>query len=226
MRSAKNAVSFIDTVRQSTGHKIRILTGEEEALWTYLGVASSPEFPKSRQQLIIDIGGGSTEIITAGKKGKPAFKSLPLGCVRLTERFIHSDPPTDSETGGIAQTINRILKEKAAGAISSADNIIGAGGTITTAAAITLAMGQYDPDKIHGCRLSLSEITEITNRLASLSLEQRKRVRGLEEKRADIIVAGLLILEAIMKFYGQDKITVSDRGILVGAIKVKAGQTY
>lgn len=217
LREADNAQSFIDEVRGKTGYEIRILSGEEEAELVYRGVTRSVS-PTPSDALVIDIGGGSVEVITRSADGALALKSIPIGCVRMTEWYLRADPPKADELASLREHVARMLvKEVPIGAAPPA-RIFGAGGTITTAATLVLGLAHYDPAKIHGCMISLAQITGLTAKLSAMPLEARRKVPGLEKKRADIIVAGLVALRRIMEFYGLNKITVSDEGILHGAI--------
>lgn len=138
LREANNARFFIDSVKRSTGHPVRILSGEEEADWIYKGVAQAlvEDIDKF---LIIDIGGGSTEFVTLSKDKKPLLKSLGLGCVKLTEKFIRSDPPRESEINSLRRFVSRTLSKDLPELSSIGKKLIGAGGTVTTAAAMYLA---------------------------------------------------------------------------------------
>ena len=217
LREAENTRSFIEIVYKKTGLPIRILSGEEEAEWIHRGVASAVGEPL-KDTLVIDIGGGSTEFISTGGCARPYFKSISLGCVRLTERFLCSDPPRETEVTALRDFIARTLSEGIPEITASGKRLIGAGGTITTAAALALKLDRYDPDNIHGSTLTLASVVSLFTRLAGMPLKKRKRVPGLEEKRADIIPGGLLILWGIMEFCGARDITVSDQGILYGAL--------
>jgi exopolyphosphatase/guanosine-5'-triphosphate,3'-diphosphate pyrophosphatase len=217
LREAENARSFIDRVKERTGHGVRILSGEEEAALAYRGVTRARSSPPT-DALVIDIGGGSVEFITPATKGGPAFRSMPLGCVRMTERFVHADPPGADELASLREYVARALDREMPKGDAPPARLFGAGGTITTAAALTLGLARYAPKKIHGCVVSLAQIAGLIAKLSTIPLAARKKVTGLEEKRADIIVAGLIVLRGIMEFYGFKEITVSDEGILHGAI--------
>lgn len=217
LREAENAQSFVDRVREKTGYEIRILSGEEEAEFVYRGVTRAISPPPS-DALVIDIGGGSVEFITPAANGTLALKSIPIGCVRMTEWYLRADPPKTDELASLREHVARMLvKEVPIGAAPPA-RLFGAGGTITTAATLTLGLAHYEPAKVHGCTISLAQVTGLAAKLAAMPLEARRKAPGLEKKRADIIVAGLVTLRRIMEFYGLNKITVSDEGILHGAI--------
>jgi exopolyphosphatase/guanosine-5'-triphosphate,3'-diphosphate pyrophosphatase len=217
LREAENAQSFVEGVREKTGYEIRILSGEEEAEFIYRGVTRAFSPPKP-DTLVIDIGGGSVEFITQAADGNLALKSIPIGCVRMTERFLRADPPRADDLTSLRGHVARMLVQEVPIGVAPPKRLFGAGGTITTAATLILGLTHYEPAKIHGCVISLAQVTGLTERLAAIPIDARRKVPGLEKKRADIIVAGLVALRRIMEFYGLNKITVSDEGILHGAI--------
>lgn len=217
LREASNASSFTAAIRERTGQEIKILSGDEEALLAFRGAASSLSHDPGGV-LVIDIGGGSTEFISRAGDGPTVHASIPLGCVRLTEHFLRADPPEARELAALAEQIRSALPGEAAKFKGPAPALIGAGGTITTAATLTLGLTGYDPERLHGCPLSRRQVGALIVQLAPMTLAERKRVPGLEEQRADIIVAGLVILREIMDFLRRDSLTVSDQGILHGAV--------
>ena len=222
LREADNAQSFVDGVREKTGYEIRILSGEEEAEFVYRGVTRAISPPPS-DALVIDIGGGSVEFITQATKGNLALKSIPIGCVRMTERFLRADPPRADELTSLRAHVARMLVQEVPLGGAPPARLFGAGGTITTAASLILGLAHYEPAKIHGCVLSLAQVTGLAAKLSAMPLDARRKAPGLEKKRADIIVAGLITLRRIMEFYGLNKNTVTDEGILHGAILESAG---
>ena len=159
-------------------------------------------------------------------RGSPVPASLPLGCVRMTERFLASDPPAGAEMEALRRHASETL---AAGVPPSVPRpttrLVGAGGTITSAAALSLGLGTYAPERIHGFLLTIREIRRLADLLVSLPLARRWEIPGIEEKRADILPAGLMVLEAIMAFLSAAAITVSDEGILHGALLAWGGGT-
>lgn len=217
LREARNAASFLAAVRGRTGCEVRILTEEEEASLAYRGATRALHAPQERVS-VLDIGGGSAELISGGEGGAIRFSSLPLGCVMMTERFFLSDPPAERDMASMRRFVDRMLKKEIGSLYRRTDRLIGAGGTITTAAALSLGLTRYDPERIHGARVAAAGVCELIARLSEMPFEQRKHVRGLEPKRADIIVAGLIVLDRFMKYLGTDPVIVSDEGILHGAI--------
>ncbi|MCX6356574.1 MAG: Ppx/GppA phosphatase family protein [Candidatus Aureabacteria bacterium] len=222
IREAENGGVFTASVRARTGHAVRILSGEEEAILAYRG-ATRGLVPHGADAVVIDIGGGSAEISLQQSPGKLVAKSVPIGCVRLTEQFCHADPPDTGELDELKKHISGMLARDIAGFAGRGAALIGAGGTVTTAAAIALGMIPYDPARVHGSTLARLTVSSLAARLAAMPLSQRKLVPGLEPERADVIVAGLLILDLIMDFLSAGKLTVSDEGVLHGALLEMAG---
>ena len=202
VRDAENGEAFLGEVEWSYGFKSRLLSGEEEAELTRRGVANGRELRDGT--LVLDIGGGSTELITAASR-----KSLDIGSVRLTERFLRSDPPTRDELDACAGAVRTVLPAL------GPDSAIGVAGTITTLAALEL--GRYDPEEIHGYRLSRKGVEAQLERLASLPLAERRELPGLEPERAPVIVAGAVIVDEVLRRYGLDELEVSERDLLHGA---------
>jgi exopolyphosphatase/guanosine-5'-triphosphate,3'-diphosphate pyrophosphatase len=202
IRDAENGEAFLGEIEWSYGFATRLLSGSDEAQLTRRGVANGREL--GDDTLVLDVGGGSTELITARER-----TSLDLGSVRLTERHIHSDPPTDEELEAAARAVRDELPSL------EPDGAIGVAGTITTLAALEL--GGYDPQRVHGYRLSREGVGAQLDRLASLPLAQRRELAGLEPERAPVIVAGAVIVREVLDRYGLAGLEVSERDILHGA---------
>jgi exopolyphosphatase/guanosine-5'-triphosphate,3'-diphosphate pyrophosphatase len=207
VRDAENGEAFLGEVEWSYGWKTRLLTGEEEANLTCKGVANGR--PLGDSTVIVDVGGGSTELITAAR-----CVSLDIGSVRLTERFLRSDPPAREELEASAAEVRAALPDL------EPTNAIGVAGTITSLAALELS--HYDPEKIHGRRLSREEVEAQLDRLASVPLEERRKLPGLEPERAPVIVAGAVIVDEVLKRYELWGLKVSERDLLHGAALVAA----
>jgi exopolyphosphatase / guanosine-5'-triphosphate,3'-diphosphate pyrophosphatase len=202
VRDAENGEAFLGEVEWSYGFASRLLSGEEEAELTRRGVANGRELANGT--LVLDIGGGSTELITAASR-----KSLDIGSVRLTERFLLSDPPTRDELDSCAGAVRTVLPAL------GPDSAIGVAGTITTLAALEL--GRYDPEEVHGYRLSREGVAAQLERLASLTLAERRELPGLEPERAPVIVGGAVIVDEVLRRYGLDELEISERDLLHGA---------
>jgi exopolyphosphatase/guanosine-5'-triphosphate,3'-diphosphate pyrophosphatase len=200
VRDAENGEAFLGEIEWSYGFTTRLLSGDEEAALTFRGVSDGR--PLDSQTLVLDVGGGSTELILDG-----AYTSLDIGSVRLTERFLHSDPPTGNELSA------------AAGAVALPDlqpaSAIGVAGTVTTLAALEL--GGYDKDRVHSYRIAREAVDRQLGRLASLPLSQRRELPGLEPERAPVILGGVVIVQQVLDRYGLDAIEASERDLLHGA---------
>ncbi len=201
VRDAENGEAFLGEIEWSYGFTTRLLSGEEEAELTRRGVANGGAV--GDETVVLDVGGGSTELITAHDR-----VSLDLGCVRLTERHLRSDPPAREELDAAARAVREALPDW------SPRDAIGVAGTVTSLAALEL--GEYDPERIHGFRLSRESVERQLERLASLPLAERRELPGLEPERAPVIVAGALIVREVLDRYGLDGLEASERDILHG----------
>ena len=208
-RDAANGEAFLAEIERLYGFTTRLLSGEDEAALSFRGTASDRAIASGT--LLVDIGGGSTELVVGGPDGVMFRTSTQLGCVRLTERFLLTDPPTPEELASCAAHVRASLPKLApVGAI-------GVAGTITTAAAMDIGVEPYDPDRTHGHLLARTAAERELGRLAALPLTEREHVRCLDPARAPVIVAGLVILREILDAYGLEEIEVSERDILHGA---------
>lgn len=208
VREAPNAAFFVDQVQSQTGLSVDVISGEEEAYLSYLGACRALSGVKRGG--VVDIGGGSTEFTFPAEAKRPGTltsRSIPLGAVRLTER-----PLLLSEIlAGLKPALDEF------GTVEQA-TLIGVGGTITSLAAVDQALPAYDPERVHGYRLSRAAVERILFFLAAKTNGERKMVHGLQPERADIIVAGTTILWAILGYLQAEQITVSEADILDGII--------
>jgi exopolyphosphatase/guanosine-5'-triphosphate,3'-diphosphate pyrophosphatase len=202
VRDAENGEAFLGEVEWSYGFTTRLVDGDEEALLTRRGVGPSPG------TLVVDIGGGSTELIV-----DDFYSSLDIGSVRYTERFFHTDPPDPHELEECARAVHAILEERAQ---VEAQRAIGVAGTVTTLAALDLGLEHYDRERVHGHRLTTPAARAQLARLAALPLRERRELPAVEPERAPVIVAGAVILVSILDHFGLDEIEVSERDILDG----------
>jgi len=213
VRDADNGSAFVAELRERFALSARVLDGEEEARLTYLG-ATSEALP-SEPTLVVDIGGGSTELIV-GRGNEISFHdSLQAGVVRHSERHINSDPPTAGELEALANDVRGLIADSI-GAGVEAHQGIAVAGTPTSLAAVALELEPYDPTRVHGHVLDLPSIQVILSRLASLPLAERVEVPGLHPDRAPTIVAGIVILIETMRAFDLERITVSEHDILYG----------
>ena len=183
---------------------------------TYRGVTS--ERGTDAGTLIIDIGGGSTELIAGEPDGVRWHDSLDIGSVRLTERFLHGDPPTAEELSACAAAVQALLAERVPDEIRERTTAaIGVAGTITSIAALALGLDEYDRERVHGSRLTAAELGEQLDRLAAVPVGRRRELRPLDPDRAPVIVAGAVIAREALSFLGLDELEISERDILDGA---------
>jgi exopolyphosphatase/guanosine-5'-triphosphate,3'-diphosphate pyrophosphatase len=216
VRDASNGEAFIAELRERFALSARVLDGEAEARLTYLGATA--EHPPADPTLVIDIGGGSTELIVGRGDEVTFHTSLQVGVVRHTERHLSSDPPTASQLEELASDVWGVLsKALASQPDAHAEFGIAVAGTPTSLAAIDLELDPYDPQRVHGHPLSLEAIQRLLSRLASMPLADRLEVTGLHPDRAPTIVAGVVILIEVMRCFGLSEIAVSEHDILYGA---------
>ena len=218
VRDAANGQEFAATVRDRYGLEPDILTGDQEAALTFRGAMSERDPDDRTPTLVFDIGGGSTELVIGTGHEMSFHVSTQTGVVRLTERHIHTDPPTREELEALARDTRAILAAGAPEDLRRAvDHAIGVAGTATSLAAIAQRLEPYDPGKVHGYVIDRAETERILELLASLPLEQRREVPGLHPDRAPTIVAGVIILLEILALFGLDRVEISEHDILRGA---------
>lgn len=218
VRDAGNADAFLAELRERFALDARVLSGDEEAGLTYLGATADREGNPTGNTLVVDIGGGSTELI-CGRGPEIAFHaSLQVGTVRHTERYLISDPPSAAAMEELAADV-RSEVEQAIGSEPGAvaEYGIAVAGTPTSLAAIDLGVEPYDPDEVHGHMLSLTEISKMLSRLAAMTLPERLQVPGLHAGRAPTIVAGVVILVEVIRAFELEQIEASERDILWGS---------
>jgi exopolyphosphatase/guanosine-5'-triphosphate,3'-diphosphate pyrophosphatase len=223
LREAKNADIFKEKVLSDTGISIEVISGEKEAELTLKGILFS-FFSSSivlRPCLIFDIGGGSTEWILCKDMHPLGMGSIPVGVVKLCERFIKSDTVSEDEISEIEREILSHLKkveEKIRDYMSNDTTFIGTAGTFTTIASVDLKLEKYNREKVHLHRIPLDRLYDMKKRLFSLSLEERKKVDGLEAGREDLIIPGLQFTINIMDFFRFKELIVSEYGLLEGVL--------
>jgi exopolyphosphatase/guanosine-5'-triphosphate,3'-diphosphate pyrophosphatase len=214
VRDAENGEAFLGEIEWSYGFSTRLLSGHDEAQLTFRGVAAGRGI--ETETLIVDIGGGSTELVVGGPDQLRFHDSFDLGCVRLTERFLHSDPPTEGQLADCAAAVRSLLAECMPDEVRPAV-AIGVAGTITSLAALDLELSEYDPEPVHGHRLTRASAKEQLVRLASLRLAERREVPALDPDRAPVIVAGAVILGEVLGYFRLEELEASERDILDGA---------
>lgn len=215
LRDVKNSQDFLNKIEKNLSFNLEIISGKKEAKYIYQGVKSDFE---EKDFLTLDIGGGSTEFIWQ-KNNNIIEESLDIGAVRLTERNI-SNPEsslTTNEYSAIKEDIIRVLKNSRINDIITS-KIVGVGGTITTLGAMDLRLSEYQSEKIHLYSLQKVNVDKLLNRLINSSLKERKKMNGLNPKRADIIIVGAIILKIIMDKFNFSEIIISERDIQFGLI--------
>ncbi len=225
-RDASNAAEFSRGVQDVLGVLPEVITGQEEARLSFTGATAelggqdtaSGAAPKP-PFLVVDIGGGSTEFVlgSAAAGDQLAAISVNIGCVRLTERHLHSDPPSAAEITAACADIDRGLDEVAAAVpVAEARTLVGLAGSVTTITAIALGLPAYDPRRTHHARLSAADVRRVTGQLLSQSREQRAAIGSLHPGRVDVIGAGALILDRLMDRFGFADMVSSEHDILDG----------
>jgi exopolyphosphatase/guanosine-5'-triphosphate,3'-diphosphate pyrophosphatase len=216
LRRAPNASDFLEPAARILGTPVEVIDGAREAALTFGAVLAA--FPDARtgDLVVIDIGGGSTEIVIA-RAGEVDFRtSLPLGSVRLTERFVHGDPASDDEVAAVTGAVDAALA--AVPFPRGQVQLVGVAGTVTSLAAMAQDLASYDPARVHGYRLGTDPLARQIDRLRHATQREREQMAGLDPRRADVILAGALILERIARAARVSEIRVSDRGIRWGLL--------
>jgi len=219
LREAKNSEDFISKAKSLSGIDIRIVSGDDEARLTAAGMMLDIDIPD--EAILIDIGGGSTELIHA-KKGVPAhLQSLALGVVYLASKYMTDDPPSADMINEMEKEIEGVIDSETAGFDQITHNkvrLIGTAGTITALAAMSLNLRSYDHNKIHKTDMSAETVKDIFSRIALISSKERSQYLPFEPERLDIIVPGTLILLKLMERFRSDELLVSDYGLREGII--------
>lgn len=219
LRNAIDGEIFSKSILKNFNIPIKIISGQNEANLTYL--ATINEFKKYNKNIcMIDIGGASTEIVVGNSNSIFSKISLDIGTVNLTEEFINNDPPTKNELDQMEIKIKKILTKKIHFPFNK-ENIhlgIGVAGTLTTLKSIDLNIQKYDSKIIHGSKLNIKNLTKIKKKLCKMKIKDRIKLNGIDEKRADIIPTGSIILKLLMKELNLKSIYINDRGLRWGLI--------
>jgi len=217
-RDAANAEDFRAMVREVLGAEPEVITGLDEAQLSFAGAAAGlPALPDP--VLLADIGGGSTELVLGSSAGRTvrAAHSMDVGCVRMTERHLRSDPPAPAEIEATLADLRAALRRAAVDVpLAEARSFVGVAGTVTTVAAIALQLPAYDPQAIHGSVIGYPEVAEVTERLLGMTHEQRAALPVMHPGRVDVIGGGALVLRTVMEFAGVAEVVVSEQDILDG----------
>ncbi len=224
VRDSKNKLEFLDRVKSEVDMDINIITGKREAELGFFGVLKGLR-EVHEDILVVDIGGGSTELIVGNDEGIKYMVSLNIGAVRMTEKFIKNDSIIDEEINTIVSFIDKeLVSEMNKIERFHIGRVIGIGGTATTLAAVDLGMTNYDQNKIHNYDLRYEATTEILNNFMSKGLDDRKKIPGLQPKRADVIIAGTIILHRIMELLNVGSLGISEYDNLEGLVFEQIGK--
>jgi exopolyphosphatase/guanosine-5'-triphosphate,3'-diphosphate pyrophosphatase len=222
-RDAANAEVFVDGVRERLGVEPEVVTGEVEAALSFDGAVRNLRTPPATPVVVVDVGGGSTELIL-GSVAPEAAHSMDIGSVRLTERHLHSDPPTAEEIAACVADIDAHLASCPVDP-SAAATVIGVAGTVTQLAVVALGLSAYDRSVVDQHLLPVGQVHDVVDRLLAMTVEERRAVPGMHPGRADVIGAGVLILDRVLRRAGCDSLLVSDSDILDGIAWSIAGRS-
>ncbi len=214
-REAVNREQLHRRIKETTGYDLVQISGREEAELVLRAVQQAFPSP-SGGRIIVDVGGGSTEIIFEEDGQLVAVESFPMGSVGLTERWLHHDPPSLEDLSAAVQDIDGVLTRS--GPSQPMDTMVGVGGTATTFVAMEQELDTYDHSRVHGATLTAATLRQILARCTALPCNQRLKLPGLHPGRAEVIIAGGMILQAVMQRFNLDRLTVSDRGLRWGVI--------
>lgn len=220
VRDAANAAAFLDPAEALLGTRPETLTGGEEGTLSFLG-ATAAMAGDGATYLVADVGGGSTELaVGLGGVSPQTVVSLPLGCVRMTERHLRSDPPSGSDVSGALGAISAVLAKALAdnSTLGEATRMVGLAGTVTSLVAMEQRLERYERDRIHHATLTKDTVEGWCERLAAETVGQRREHRGLEPERAEVILGGALVVLAVMSVLGHSEMLVSESDILDGLV--------
>jgi exopolyphosphatase/guanosine-5'-triphosphate,3'-diphosphate pyrophosphatase len=216
LRKASNAGDFVRAC-EAIGLRVEVITGEREAFLSYLSVAKDPLFAQRAERLtMLDVGGGSTEISHGRSVRLEASLSYPIGAVRLTEGYLHTDPPTADEITALQQAVRQQLQQEPP--LQEGEYLVGVGGTFVNLASLHGRYEIYDPSRVHGAVLSLQAMHALANELCALPVVERRQLPGIEPDRAPVLHAGALIVLTVMQALQAEQVAVSMRGLRWGVI--------
>ncbi|OGJ87273.1 MAG: hypothetical protein A2268_07725 [Candidatus Raymondbacteria bacterium RifOxyA12_full_50_37] len=216
LRNARNSAEVKQVLEEAGHFPITIISGEEEARLVYLAAART--FPLVREKTVVDIGGGSTEVISGTAERVENLVSMPLGAVALTDRFLTCFPTNASETRALDAHIRSVFETNFAGQEMRQGALVGAAGTFTTAAAMEQGMVEYSPEKITGFKLKRPAVEYWIERLHAMTLDEQCHITGLHPKRAGYVVSGMHLIHALYSFFKTDEIIINDAGLRYGVL--------
>lgn len=226
-RDAGNSEEFLDGAANIMGTPVRVVSGETEAAYAFKGATYDFPFERSDSPVVVfDVGGGSTELISGRGRTIRKAVSLSVGSVRLTELFVRTDPPSGREVAKIQERARVEIEEglEDLAPIPEGSALIGVAGTVTTIKAVVLGLGEYDLAKIHLSTLTRADVDLALEKFLMLPLVARRKMPGLEPKRADVIVAGTVITAAVMDALGSPEFKVSEHDIIDGTLLTLADE--
>jgi exopolyphosphatase/guanosine-5'-triphosphate,3'-diphosphate pyrophosphatase len=217
-RDAANRDVFVDGVRARHGVEPDVVSGDEEAQLSFTGATADlavAQWPAP--YLVCDIGGGSTEFVLGDERGVRAARSVDVGCVRMTERHLHDDPPTAEQVAAATADVDAAIgRAREAVAFEEARTLVGLAGSVTTVVALALDLPGYDPARIHHSRISAEQVHAVTLRLLGSTHAQRAALPVMHPGRVDVIGAGALVLDRILAIAGFTDVIASEHDILDG----------
>jgi exopolyphosphatase / guanosine-5'-triphosphate,3'-diphosphate pyrophosphatase len=221
-RDASNRDAFFDAAEAAIGVRPELISGEEEGTLTFTGATAGLDEPGP--YLVFDVGGGSTELIV-GSDVPGGLISVDIGCVRLTEAYLHGDPPTAEELSQAVSIVRDHLADvsREVPATATAKTLIGCAGTVWTMAAVELGVDASESSRIHHFRLTRAAAEDVFRTLATEPIEQRRHNPGLEPGRVDVIVGGAIVVVSVMRHFQFDELIVSEADILDGLARTVAG---
>jgi exopolyphosphatase/guanosine-5'-triphosphate,3'-diphosphate pyrophosphatase len=225
-RDAANRAELFEPAAEILGTELELLSGDEEAELSFVGATTGLGADVEAPYLVVDIGGGSTEFVVGTDRPEGSL-SVDVGCVRLTEAWLHSDPPAPEELSQAVHVAREHVVDviREVPGVKDARTLIGLAGTVTTVAAIELGLTEYDRDRIHHLRLSRAAVEEIFRTLATEPARERRHNPGLEPGRVDVIVGGVIVLVTILRTLDLGELLVSEADILDGLVRSLARRT-
>jgi exopolyphosphatase/guanosine-5'-triphosphate,3'-diphosphate pyrophosphatase len=219
LRDARNSIEVRERFKAELGFEVRVISGEEEAAYSFLAVQKGLALT-GQELLVVDVGGGSTEFIRGNAAGVSQAVSIDIGSVRLTEQFLDSDPVRQEECEKMIRVIDQELTRLPDPWLRDgpALTLVGIAGTFTTLSAVERKLLRYAHSEVHGSHLALSEVRRQVALFQGKTLEERKAIAGLDPGRADVILAGSILIERIMVAFHSERVIVSDQGVRYGLL--------
>jgi exopolyphosphatase/guanosine-5'-triphosphate,3'-diphosphate pyrophosphatase len=217
-RDAENRDDFVAGVTSRLGVEPDVVSGDEEAALSFAGAtAELSATDVAAPYLVCDIGGGSTEFVLGDVDGVRAARSVDIGCVRMTERHLHDDPPAPEQVEAARADIEQALATVATTVpVADAASLIGLAGSVTTVTALALGLEAYDPERIHRARVSALEVRAVAGSLLAMTRAERAALSVMHPGRVDVIGAGALVLDTVLQWGGFDEVVASEHDILDG----------